>query len=221
VAIGDVFQFADQARQRIAVHIRKIAVHQDHVERFAAHGAQRGRTIHAGGHLATDGQKLLLDQKTVGGVVFNQKNRSGLCWGSGFAAWQRGVRTVGARRRIDCVRRAVGGPWRYRNRERYRGAHIHFAMQLNAAAHQFDQLPADGKAESGAAIAAGNGGVGLRIGMKQAFAAFGGNADAGIAYFHEQLHGGHRRAAFCRASRSTACDPQRTRQGRFPRDDEP
>src|SRR6185312_14237326 len=76
-----------------------------------------------------------------------------------------------------------------------------FRTHSDLAAHQFDQLLADGQPQAGAAVAARDRGVGLREWLEQSSGLFGRQADARVAYREQQF--------VVRGAVAAAADPHR------------
>src|SRR4051812_15805667 len=62
------------------------------------------------------------------------------------------------------------------------------AVDLELAAHQLHEVPADRQPEPGAAIATADRSVGLRERLEQALLLFGAHADPGVTHFETQSH---------------------------------
>src|SRR6185369_13786152 len=153
-----------------AVHDRHLDVHQDQaeifllqqIERFLALGgdsdAEADALEQGDGNRAVD-RDVLDDQHALAGPA----RYSGRCRGFG--------------RKRD----GIGGGKAENDVEAEQAAFARGAVESDLAAHQFDQLAADGEAETGAAEAPGDAAVGLGEGGEQVFQVFGRDADAGVA----------------------------------------
>lgn len=157
---------ADLAGGVEAGHTGHLDVHENEIDGGAVQQVKTLLTVDGLQDAATGAFEDLAGNQAVDGVVFDDEDHATGKGGS------RGNGGVVVERRIGADRKGEFQP------EEAAGAGL--ALAINAAAHESDQLAADGQAEAGTAEAAGGRVVHLDEGFEDVRHGFRGNADAGI-----------------------------------------
>ena len=155
-------------QQAYAVHVAEIVVEQQQIEVLLGKRVERGHAAGAGGYLMTVADKQFVQQHEIGFIVFGDQDAQSVRITRRWRRWR------GIERFLDrCAARQV-------DLEPEPAALAGLAFEQQLAAHQFDDLPGKGEAQSGSPEAATRALIDLRERLENRPMERFGNADAGI-----------------------------------------